>query len=523
MGGSPAISPPAKQAFAAVSPEARTTTARLARAGRRRDRVAENDGAGAIRELDQSRCRPQADHAQNYWWFRGTQRLLAPDIRWRARAPSSSANATCRTPPPCARAATELFGMIRDAAERGQSLKAPPKTDPIVAGWLALGPVAVELARNPMRAGAALANWKRPYPAASGQRQRAHARADSDRRRHRVSRPDRSAAAAVRAAPRRWASPCATDSSPPISNRIPPPAALEIYDVAAESVAGAYRHAVDGRRGVRGRPAHQGRRGRRGAVERRQVHRCSRSNFLADSVNAAHNFYQFALLPEDEARIVARRLVADGKLEGVAIVADGEWGNSGAGRLRRGVVAARRRRARQPALRILARRLLRRHQAVLQVHAVKGEPSTHRTDAAFVFVAGSPGVARLIVPQLKFHFAGDVPVYSTSDSFEPDPSANSDLDGMLFPGHAMDGLQRSRDRSDPRQRARGVARANRAPRPPVCFRFRCLSSGAGAALQVLGRGQRDLGGDRQAAPRRHNRIRRDLDWAQIKNGVPVEL
>ena len=63
---------------------------------------------------------------------------------------------------------------------------------------------------------------------------------------------------------------------------------------------------------------------------------------------------------------------------------------------------------------------------------VKGEPATHRTDADFVFVAGAAGAARLIVPQLKFNYAGDVPVYSTSDSFEPDPSANADLDGMFF-------------------------------------------------------------------------------------------
>jgi outer membrane PBP1 activator LpoA protein len=71
---------------------------------------------------------------------------------------------------------------------------------------------------------------------------------------------------------------------------------------------------------------------------------------------------------------------------------------------------------------------------VLQVHVVKGEPPTHRTDAAFVFVAaGSAGVARQILPQLKFHYAGDVPVYSTSDSFDPDSTANSDVEGMLFP------------------------------------------------------------------------------------------
>ncbi len=69
---------------------------------------------------------------------------------------------------------------------------------------------------------------------------------------------------------------------------------------------------------------------------------------------------------------------------------------------------------------------------ILQVHGVKGEPATHRTDADFVFIAGAAGTARLIVPQLKFNYAGDVPVYATSDSFEPDPSANADLDGMFF-------------------------------------------------------------------------------------------
>ena len=70
---------------------------------------------------------------------------------------------------------------------------------------------------------------------------------------------------------------------------------------------------------------------------------------------------------------------------------------------------------------------------ILQVHVAKGEPATHRTDVDFVFVEGSAGAARQIVPQLKFNYAGDVPVYSTSDSFEPDPSANADLDGMSFP------------------------------------------------------------------------------------------
>jgi uncharacterized protein len=50
-----------------------------------------------------------------------------------------------------------------------------------------------------------------------------------------------------------------------------------------------------------------------------------------------------------------------------------------------------------------------------------------------VFIAGNAGAARQIVPQLKFHYAADIPAYATSDSFEPDPSANSDIDGCCFP------------------------------------------------------------------------------------------
>src|SRR6185312_16266324 len=37
-------------------------------------------------------------------------------------------------------------------------------------------------------------------------------------------------------------------------------------------------------------------------------------------------FYQFALSPEDEARQVARRILADHRMRGVAIVPEGDWG-----------------------------------------------------------------------------------------------------------------------------------------------------------------------------------------------------
>ena len=59
-----------------------------------------------------------------------------------------------------------------------------------------------------------------------------------------------------------------------------------------------------------------------------------------------------------------------------------------------------------------------------------------RDDVDMIFVAASTTQARLIRPQLKFHDAGDIPVYATGRVFsgQPDPVRNRDLDGVRFPG-----------------------------------------------------------------------------------------
>src|SRR5262249_39990113 len=49
-------------------------------------------------------------------------------------------------------------------------------------------------------------------------------------------------------------------------------------------------------------------------------------NFLPTSQPAPNGFYQFALSPEDEARLAARRILADGHHNGIAIVPSGDWG-----------------------------------------------------------------------------------------------------------------------------------------------------------------------------------------------------
>jgi outer membrane PBP1 activator LpoA protein len=58
-----------------------------------------------------------------------------------------------------------------------------------------------------------------------------------------------------------------------------------------------------------------------------------------------------------------------------------------------------------------------------------------RQDIDVIFLAANSSQARLIRPQLKFHDAGDIPVYATARIYsgQPNPSRNQDLNGMRFP------------------------------------------------------------------------------------------
>ena len=511
----------AKQALAAVSPEARTQLAASRALVAAEIALAENDGARAIRELDSIGVPTAADLAQNYWYIRGRGYFLSgrPVEGTRAfveRERYLSDTASLRA------SREQLFNAIRGAAERSQSLKPPEKTDQTVAGWLQLGPVALELQRDPMHASAALDNWRRLYPQhpanesvlALAQSQIAVATQFPDQIALLLPLSGRTEAVGV----------AVRDGF--IAGYLEQDAAsrprLKIYDVAAESVAGAYKHAVeDGAGFVVGPLTKED----VAAIAPLSAGRTPvlALNFLTDSVSASGNFYQFALLPEDEARIVARRLAADGKLKGVAILPVGELGS------RVGAAFA-------DELTRLGGTLLDsgRYESgradfsevikhTLQIHGVKGEPATHRSDATFVFVAGTPSVERLMVSQLKFHYAGDLPVYSTSDSFEPDASANGDLDGLYFPDmpwmvstdpvtsrirDAVRGAWPSRTSRRDRLYAFGFDAYRLVP----ALRSNTLS-GTSEIAGVTGKLRLD----------EHNRIRRELDWAQMKNGQPAAL
>jgi outer membrane PBP1 activator LpoA protein len=513
--------PAAKQALAQVSSEARTKLAVPRALVAAEIAYAENDPTRAIRELDQVPVPTAPEQAQNYYWIRGRSAFLTGHPVEGTRALVERERSI--TDPAALKAnREELLSRVRTAAERGAPMKAPPKSDPVVVGWLELGPVAVEIERNPVRAAAALDNWKRQYPQhpanasvlSVAQTQIAVATEYPNQIALLLPLSGRSEAFGVSVRDGFIAAYLQQNSASRPR--------LKVYDVAAESVGSAYSRAISDGAGFVVGPLTK--------EDVAAVAPLSSGstpvlalNFLGDTVSAPKNFFQFALLPEDEARMVARRVVADGRLAGVTIVPGGELGNrvnaAFADELKTlggTVLDSQRYEASQPDFSDIIKQ-------VLQIKAVKGEPSTHRTDATFVFIVGTPGAARLIMPQLKFHFAGDVPVYATSASFEPNPGANSDIEGMVFPDMPWM-ISYDPVTAQIRDSVR-TAWPGRTARHDELYAFGFdayrlvpgLRSNAPAAASEIAGVTGKLHLDQQ------NRIRRDLDWAQIKNGVPNVL
>jgi outer membrane PBP1 activator LpoA protein len=170
-------------------------------------------------------------------------------------------------------------------------------------------------------------------------------------------------------------------------------------------------------------------------------------NYLAAEHSVPPEFYQFALSPENEARLAARRILEDHHRRGVAFVPSGEWGTrvlaafkqellAGGGDL----IAVGQIDLSRTDFSPTITEVLRisdsnaRHKRLESILGTKlnFEPR-RRTDIEFIFSPAQAPIERQLRPQLRFHYAGDIPAYATSDAFEPDMKANEDLDGLMFP------------------------------------------------------------------------------------------
>jgi outer membrane PBP1 activator LpoA protein len=433
----------------------------------------------------------------------------------------------------------QLLDQLRAAAERGVSLTPPPGSDATVRGWLEAASVAADNARNPTLGATRMNAFRARYP----------------------SHP---ALAALSGEPGVGIEgPSAKlEEAPhvalmlPLSGRASAPAAqirdgfmtayyqlsqanrprLRVYDTATAPIADTIASATAA-----------GAEFIVGPLTREEVVAASdllttrppmlSLNFLPPERTAPQKFYQFALSPEDDARAVARYIGATGKRRGVVIAPEGDWGSRvaaafdeelrGAGGYVMGQATYS---AAETDYTASITQVLRTNDSrarLGRVQSIIGQKLEHeprrRPDIQFIFAPSQPRTARLLRPQLRYNLAGtggELAVYSLGDAYEPHPSANREIDGIMFPdmpwmlgeaGHSAEVRQiASQAFGDPDSR-RGRL-----------FAFGYDAFRIAASLQ---RGvpinPQGLTGALSIDPQ--GRVRRELDWVRIKGGVPEPL
>lgn len=158
--------------------------------------------------------------------------------------------------------------------------------------------------------------------------------------------------------------------------------------------------------------------------------------------------YQFALSPESEARLVAEFAWFAGHTNAAVLAPVGAWGDRVTAafadaweELGGTVVEIQSYLNDGSDMSTPVRKVLNvdesnaRYRSLRQVLGVDVNQETRRRkDVDFVFMAAFPRQARQLRPQLEFHQAQDLPVYSTSHIFSGivDAEADRDIDGVIF-------------------------------------------------------------------------------------------
>lgn len=412
-----------------------------------------------------------------------------------------------------------ILDGIREAHNRGADIRAPAG-DVLVAGWLELGRIVADAQAGALGVQRRVQTWRSRYPAhpASDELWRDLIGGPSGRgdrpRQIALLLPLSGRAEAAGVAVRDGFLGAYYDEVAAARPR------LRVYDVAARDAPSVYLQALaDGSDFVVGPLTREEVAGLASLADGRAT--TLALNFLPGGVAVPDGFFQYALSPEDEAREVARRAVADGHVSGVALAPQSDWGRRVLAAFAAEFAAAGGRLADQadysPAVadfNDLLRQLLR-------TSGQRG--STPRPDAQFIFVAAQPVHGRLIRTQLRFNYAGALPLYATSDIYDPAGTGNVDLDGVVFPdmpwvldpdGAAAAARETAArawaDQSGPRGRLHAFGYD--------AFRL------VGELRRPRGRTSTALRGlTGRLVIDSQGRVHRELDWAQIVDGRPVLL
>ncbi|MEO8017548.1 MAG: penicillin-binding protein activator [Pseudomonadota bacterium] len=434
-------------------------------------------------------------------------------------------------------ARTELLAQLRGAAERGVSLTPPPGSDSIVRGWLEAAAVALDNSRNPTRGATMLAAFRARFPshpalaALSGEPGVGIPESQSklEVAPHLALMLPLSGRTAEQAGQIRDGFMTAYYQLPAASRP-----RLRVYDTDVGSMADTVASAVAA-----------GAEFIVGPLTRAEVVATAdllttrppilALNFLPADRPTPEHYFQFALSPEDDARAVARYIGASGRRRGVVLAPEGDWGARVAAAFDEELRSAGGYVLGQATFGTAARtdftdsitQVLRTDDSRVRQQRIQAtigqklefEPR-RRPDIQFIFAPSSPGSARLLRPQLRFNLAGDIPTYTLGDAYEPHPTANQEIDGIMFPDMPWmlgnDGLS-----GDVREAARqafgdSVARRGR------LFAFGYDAFRIAASLQ-RGAGVNPEGLTGTLSIDAQGRVHRELQWTRIKGGLPAPL
>ncbi|MDT8321945.1 MAG: penicillin-binding protein activator [Xanthomonadales bacterium] len=248
----------------------------------------------------------------------------------------------------------------------------------------------------------------------------------------------------------------------------------------------------------------------------------------------ARHVLGISLSQEEEVRAIANRLEAMGYRRAAVLAPENLWGDRMAGTMEAEflqgngqIVAAARYPEEQNDHSAILRRLLKIDESEARKKQLQNtlqmpldfEP-IRRQDIDVIFMAADPVQARQLRPQLRFHDAGDIPVYATGRIYSgrPDPARNLDLDGLRFPATRWQ-----------------LEHALMSEIPPLAS----LREGRLGSLYALGQDawnllpwlqlmqkDRDFEFPGQSGAYRASRgvnLAREPAWAQFRRGLPVAL
>lgn len=259
-------------------------------------------------------------------------------------------------------------------------------------------------------------------------------------------------------------------------------------------------------------------------------------NYLPDDSIAPPGLYQFALAPEDEARSAALRAYTDGHNRAVALVPNNDWGRRVLSSFTQEFEALGGTlldyRNYTPGLQDFSdtiEDLMALSGSVQRYKRLRANIGTalqfdprRRQDTDFIFLAADAPAGRLLKSQLKFHYSGDLPVYSTSSIFSMDGRSNADLNGIMFadtpwiiaPQAWIRHLPSLYNESWPEHRRLG--------------RLHAMGFDAYQLISSLHAAQSSVMTEIEGATGRLyldpvGRVRRKLAWAQFQRGEPVAM